>query len=175
MKKKSNKIDWDFYAIIHDILQNEDIKMLSRINHHGKSILNHSLKVAIISYRIGKKLKLDKISLARGALLHDFFLYDWNNGAKVLGYKFYEIHKMHAFIHPRIALANARNHFQLNRIECDIISRHMFPLTLLPPRYKEGWLVMIVDKWVTFRETPQYMRFIRNKNEPRRNLGDCLS
>ena len=34
----------------------------------------------------------------------------------------------------------------MNRIEADIISKHMFPLTFNPPRYKESVIVCIVDK-----------------------------
>jgi len=64
---------------------------------------------------------------------------------------------MHGFTHPLTALNNASERFKLNRIESDIIRRHMFPLTLIPPRYKESWLVMIVDKIVTIGEIPQYL------------------
>ena len=44
------------------------------------------------------------------------------------------------------ALENARRVFELSEVECDIIRKHMFPLTPVPPRYREGWLVVLADK-----------------------------
>ncbi len=48
---------------------------------------------------------------------------------------------------------NARNDFELTRVEEDIISRHMFPLTLRPPMCKEAWIVCAADKYCALRET----------------------
>ncbi|MDC7126279.1 MAG: phosphohydrolase [Spirochaetales bacterium] len=154
----TRKIDPEFFNIISEILENDDVKKLGTIKHHGKSILNHSLKVALYSFNIGKRLKLDMHSLTRGAILHDFFLYDWNNSSEMPKRKFYEFYKMHGFVHAKIALDNARACFDLNKIECNIIIRHMFPLTIIPPRYPESWVVMLVDKWVATKEIPQYIK-----------------
>ena len=151
----------DFDRIIQDILSHDDIRMLDSINHHGSSILDHSMKVARLAWKWGNRLHLDSRSLARGALLHDFFLYDWNRESLHPHKRFYEIHKMHGFTHPVTALNNAKERFHLNRIERDIIKRHMFPLTLIPPRYPESWLVMIIDKIVAVSELPMYLRSLR--------------
>ena len=56
------------------------------------------------------------------------------------------LRKKHAFFHPSAALENARRVFELSEVECDIIRKHMFPLTPVPPRYREGWLVVLADK-----------------------------
>ena len=45
------------------------------------------------------KLNCDKGSLVRGALLHDYFLYDWHQPHKEYG--------LHGFTHPSTALRNA--------------------------------------------------------------------
>lgn len=156
-------IDRDFYTLVHDILDHGDVRKLAHINHHGESILHHSLKVALLSWRWGKRFGLDTTSLARGALLHDFFLYDWSTVKINPNRRFYEIHKMHGFVHPLVALNNAQERFHLNKLERDIIRRHMFPLTLIPPRYRESWLVMIVDKLVAIGEIPQYIQYLREK------------
>ena len=29
----------------------------------------------------------------------------------------------------------------------------MWPLTIVPPIYREGWIVTMVDKWCSFMET----------------------
>lgn len=50
------------------------------------------------------------------------------------------------------AYHNAKKYFDLNEIEKDIILKHMFPLTITLPRYKETFLVLIVDKIVSSKE-----------------------
>ena len=35
----------------------------------------------------------------------------------------------------------------------DIIKKHMWPLTVIPPSYKESWVVTVADKYVSARET----------------------
>ena len=37
----------------------------------------------------------------------------------------------------------------MNKRVANIIERHMFPLNIIPPRYKEGWVVTYVDKKVS--------------------------
>jgi len=164
-----NYRDMEFSAIIMDILEHEDVRKLDQISHHGKSILNHSLKVSYLSWKWGRRLHWDTRSLARGGLLHDFFLYDWSRVSLHPDRKFYEIHKMHGFTHPLTALNNASERFRLNKVERDIIRRHMFPLTLIPPRYKESWLVMIVDKIVALGEIPQFLKYSDHDRKGFRN------
>lgn len=56
--------------------------------------------------------------LIRGALLHDYFLYDWHNQLTP--------HHLHGFFHPGVALRNASMDVELTPIEHDIIKKHMF-------------------------------------------------
>lgn len=65
-------------------------------------------------------------------------MYDWHYEKPYKG--------LHGFIHPEIALKNADEHFELNKIERDIIKKHMWPMTVVLPKYKESYVVMIVDK-----------------------------
>lgn len=44
---------------------------------------------------------------------------------------------------------------ELTPIEHDIIKKHMFPLTLVPPKYLESWIVCWIDKKCSTRETLQ--------------------
>ena len=37
--------------------------------------------------------------------------------------------------------------------ERDVIAKHMFPLTLRPPRFRESWIVCLADKWCPLEET----------------------
>ena len=99
-----------------------------------------------------------------GALLHDFFLYDWrNHDAPDLPRE-----KYHGIEHPRIALKNAEKYFPLNEIERDIIVKHMWPLTLMPPRYKESFIVTFADKYLSSKEFFDEFKKQAVKKRPRR-------
>ena len=52
----------------------------SFIQHGSTTLYNHCRNVALLSLKIadGLRLKVDHKSLVRGALLHDYYLYDWN-------------------------------------------------------------------------------------------------
>ena len=41
---------------------------------------------------------------------------------------------------------------KLNKVEEDIILKHMWGATVAPPRYKEGYIVTIVDKYWAIKE-----------------------
>ncbi len=138
----------EFHDSVNDILANEEFIKLKNYFHHNSSIYEHAVNVAYFSYRICKFMKLDHRSAARGALLHDFFLYDWRN---------HDVpdlprEKYHGIEHPGIALTNAEKHFVLNDMEKDIIVKHMWPLTISPPRYKESFIVTFADKYLSSRE-----------------------
>ena len=137
----------EFKTIIKDITTNPNIIALKeRIQHANNSRFYHCLCVSYYTYIICKKLNLDYISAARGALLHDFYFYDWRD-KNVEGQK-----RFHAFRHPRIALNNALDLFELNEIEKDIILKHMWPLTVLLPSYFESYIVTLVDKYCATHE-----------------------
>ncbi len=117
------------------------------IQHGTTSLYQHCISVAYRSIIIAVKfnLNIDMRSMIRGALLHDYYLYDWHNK---------EVRsKLHGFHHPRIACENATRDFQLNPIEQDIIRRHMFPLTPKPPKHKEAWVICVADKVCSLQET----------------------
>lgn len=140
---------------LHELLKDEKIlKMNEFIQHGNVTCLQHCVSVAYFSYAFCKQfnLKVDEQSLIRGALLHDYFLYDWH--IKELG------RKWHGFRHPMASLHNAKQDFQLTRIEKDIILNHMWPLTLLHiPHYKESWIVCIMDKLCGTCETMGWSLF----------------
>lgn len=141
----------DYLCIVEDILAHDEFRKLNEFTQHGEtSVLEHSLKVSFLVFLIGhKKRKIDVVSLTRGALLHDFFLYDWHEKKSKSGRKGF-----HGFTHPKTALINAEKYFSLNPIEKDMIRTHMWPLTLLHfPKYRESRLLCRVDKIVSLKET----------------------
>ena len=150
----------EYYEIIREIEEHEEFLKLKEYFHHNSSIYVHVQDVAYLSYRICKFLKLDYCSAARGALLHDFFLYDWRNH----DVPDLSSNKFHGIAHPGIALANARKHFSVNEIEADIIRKHMWPLTIIPPKYKESFIVSFADKYLSSKEfISEYKKRIKQR------------
>ena len=134
-----------YYEIINDnafdILNNEKFNSQKKFMQHGKtSTYDHIFNVAVMSLQISNKfnIKCDEKSLIRGALLHDYCLYDWHENDKS--------HRLHGFRHAKTALINARNDYDLNSIEENIIYTHMFPLNLRLPKYKESMIICLADK-----------------------------
>lgn len=126
---------------IEDLSRNGSfVNMRHYIQHGQTDCLLHSIAVAYFSYAAAMRLNLslNKKCLIRGALLHDFFLYDWHESNAG--------HRLHGFTHPGTALENALRGWELGDIEKDIISKHMFPLVPALPRFKESILVCIADK-----------------------------
>lgn len=60
---------------------------------------------------------------------------------------------LHAFTHPKTALENASKLFSLNEKECDIILKHMWPVTIKLPKYKESYIITLVDKYCALEES----------------------
>ena len=122
------------------------------VQHGDTSTLWHSIAVAYYSLWLARRLGIGRRvrSLVCGALLHDYFLYDWHDKDPS--------HRLHGFTHPRRALENAAADWELTDRERDIILHHMFPLTPLPPRSREAWLVCLADKLCATAEVLGYWR-----------------
>ena len=152
--KLSAKEKTFFWEEVRQVCSSSRMNKSRTFYQHGKiNIYVHSLRVAYICYYWVKKyhLHVDEKALIRGALLHDYFLYDWHD-------KEHEHKRPHGFFHPSAALCNAKQDFILTRKEENIIQRHMFPLTLIPPGCKEAWLVCMADKVCSTRETVRERR-----------------
>jgi len=130
-----------------EIIASPEMQSMKKFIQHGDvSVYGHSLAVAAVSVKFAKfmGIRVNRRSLIRGALLHDFFLYDWHDGWDLL----------HGFKHPRLALKNAEKQFALNHKERNIIRKHMWPMTLINiPTHREAWIVCIIDKYCSLLET----------------------
>ena len=112
------------------------------VQHGQTTTLDHVAAVAYLSLFLvrGLGLRCDERSLVRGALLHDYYLYDWHDHQAAPD-------NWHGFTHPRHALRNAERDFpDLTNLERDIIAHHMFPLVPSPPRHREALVVSLADK-----------------------------
>jgi len=151
--------DKEYMECIEQMIGHKLVQSMKNYCQHGTTTtLTHCIHVSYLSYQICKKLGLDYQAAARGGLLHDFFLYDWHTHCKETKERF------HGFYHPRKALNNAKREFELTEKEKDIILKHMWPLTVIPPKSWEGMVVMYADKICTIKE--MYENAISRKMAP---------
>ena len=146
---KKNIEQLPFYDCISDIYENEKIQQLKDYTHHiCTTRLQHSLNVSYYNYIICNRLGFNAVSAARAGLMHDMFYYDRKES---------DI-KSHHSEHPVIAAKNAKEIFDTDTLENDIIETHMWPVTFRLPRYKEGYVIVIVDKYCAVLEylAPKY-------------------
>ncbi len=146
--------DKEYMSIVGDLLKNKKLQQLDDITHHHYTTrLVHSLFVSYVSYKVAKSMNLDYVSTARAGLLHDFFLEE-REEVEMLGLG------SHNCAHPKIALKNAEKITDLNKVEKDIILKHMFLCTfkIRFPRYQESFIVSMVDKYCAISEVTKPSR-----------------
>lgn len=154
-------------ALGGEVLRSDQMQALRAFRQHGSvSRYAHCLSVAYLSLAMARRLRLhvDARCMVRGALLHDFFLYDWHDKGRRS--------PLHGFTHPGVAERTAREHFPLTKAECEVIRRHMFPLTPAWPKTREAMLVSLADKVSAVMETlgiPAGMRIVRACDEVHAN------
>ena len=149
--EEKETIELEFINIAETLLENSALRALSQFDHHrGKTRLEHVREVAYLSFQWGRRLSLDCNAIVRGALLHDLFYYDW----------LHEGPRFHGFRHHNIALKNAHKVTCLSKKEEDIIKKHMWPLTVIPPVYMESLIVSVID---TFCSARDYIDFKEHK------------
>ncbi len=133
----------EFNEAIADLLESPLVQSMDGMEQHSKNatLLDHLVYTSYISFVICKRLGLNEIDAARGALLHDFRTKDTKSFI------------INIFTHSKLALKEASTHFELTKLEEDIIKKHMWPATpLLFPRYKESFVVSLVDKYCATME-----------------------
>lgn len=134
--------DEKYRLIADEIIEHPEYLKLKTQQHHLLCTrFDHCLTVSHYTYHVAKLLKMDVASATRAALLHDFFM-DPNDtkGVDTL------------INHPEMALTKANKHFKLNHKEKNAIAAHMFPIGRIKPKYKESWLVTVIDTFVALYE-----------------------
>lgn len=167
----SNENSEGYLEIVEDLLETDEVKSLEQYEQHFEiNRLQHVISVSYLTYIICKKFNLDYNEATRAAIMHDLVYYDWRNG-ETGGW-----HKNHGYKHPKYACFNAKELCgDISKLQWDIILKHMWPLTVIPPKYKEGFVVTFSDKYCATREvlysfSKKYKdKFLRdveeNKNE----------
>lgn len=144
-----------------EIISSDGMQLEKQFIQHGSvSVYAHSVAVAVMCVRLAMLLPfaVDLRALVRGALLHDYFLYDWHDGDKS--------HRLHGFRHARFAFNNAKRDFELGEVEKNMILSHMFPLGIVLPRFRESVILCIADKICATAETSvgcfaKFIMFVR--------------
>lgn len=149
----------DYYKIIKGIIEAPEFIKRKNYRHHGEiSVYEHSISVSMVSYLVAQKINIqfgkqifNEVDVAVGGILHDFYYNDYTKDKTKKPF-----FKQHGFVHAREALENSKIHFPeyLNKRIENIIVRHMFPLNIIPPKYKEAWLITMVDKYVSMEVFP---------------------
>ena len=132
--------DWNaFLTCLDGLLDEPQVQIMRSLPHHpGVNCYEHSVFVAYVAFRLARRWNLDYRSCARGGLLHDLYLYRWNDQSAHPG--------LQCFDHPEFALRNASELTNLSKLERNIILAHMWPLALHLPRSREAWTVSLADK-----------------------------
>ncbi len=138
LEKEAYEWDDDYMECVSDIMASPVFQSMDRYIQHGNTTTKaHCIQVSYLSYRICRRYSWDYVAAARAGLLHDLFLYDWHT----------EKNHIHGFTHPRVAMENAKKYFDITPHEQNIILRHMWPLTPVPPKSREGIVIVYADKF----------------------------
>ncbi|UWP60412.1 HDIG domain-containing metalloprotein [Ruminococcus gauvreauii] len=151
MKQSKAIMNREFFECIRDIIYHPVVLQMKQFSQHcDTDCYQHCLMVAYYNFSICKSLGLDARSAARGGMLHDLFLYDWRKHREKTGDHF------HAMTHPWTAYRNAKKYFSINTVEKEIITKHMWPVTFIPPRHPETYVICLTDKYCGTLEIAEY-------------------
>lgn len=163
----SEERDTEFFDIIRDLYYTDEVQGQKIYDQHSSiNRLDHITSVTYTTYCWAKKSGLDVRAAVRAALLHDLVYYDWHDKEMW--------HRPHGFKHPRFAMKNARLlNKEITPKEENIILRHMWPLTIIPPKSKEGWVVTLCDKYCATNELliADHKFFRKRFEEAKKRLG----
>lgn len=143
-----HNVEQEYIDYITEFAKSDIVREMKKYTQHGDTTTyEHCLKVSYYSYKMAKRLGLNAKACAIGGLLHDLFLYDWHDKERPGKHEFI---LPHGFTHSVVAERNAKKFFNIDEMCSDIIITHMFPLTIWKvPKYKESYVVLTVDKYLS--------------------------
>lgn len=139
----------DVYRYGEKIVNTDIFRRAMYQTHHRKTTVgDHSASVAEMSLRISRRMPIigaDERTLVLAALTHDLGI--------VGRYEKYPNELVTYFRHPGDSAKIAMELLpDMNKKFYRTISRHMFPLTILPPTSREGIIISLADKFVAIKE-----------------------
>ena len=116
------------YAILQQYDENPQVQRMREFIQHGDvTTYQHCKNVVLVSFWLNRRFHLgaDETSLAVGAFLHDFYLYDWHKRSSFRGLR--RLFEMHGFAHPGSACVNAERCFAITRKEQNHLEPYVAP------------------------------------------------
>ena len=155
--------------IYQTFLKDERIQRMKDIPmHRGSNCYEHSFKVAKKAVKNAinfYKKNVDLVVVLIGAILHDYYLYDWRKDRSK--------RKGHGKNHPKIASANASRDFDIPPEVKEVIETHMWPFNFKQyPHSREAKLVANADNSVA---TVEALTSIAYKKKRRQKYLDYIS
>ena len=146
-----------------DILSSARFRKAGTIPHHkDSSVADHSVRTAERCLRIclwlnRRGIEVSHRDTVRACLLHDIGMTE----DRVFESRSWR----KAFSHPQTGARIAKKEFDANTEQSNAIARHMWPICVLPPRHRTGWIVLAADKYVSVREAADVLK---NRRQVRR-------
>lgn len=169
----------EWFELVEKILLHDEFQRRKLFVHHSHiSVWDHSILVSFKAFIASKYFNADSRICAIAGLLHDFYPEAWQKNpeldliddgkyTKNLDVK-KTLFKKHGFTHAAEAAKNYLKYFPEleDKKITNSIKRHMFPLNIIPPRYKEGFIITAVDKYNSCHELPSLTLvpiYVKNK------------
>ena len=158
--KISNELKAKLEEIYQTFLHDEKILRMKKIPmHRGSNCYIHSFKVTKLAIKRAirhKKGNLEVILL--GAILHDYYLYDWRVEK--------EKRNEHIYKHPYIAIENAIRDFGIHEPVRKVIETHMWPFNFTHfPASKEARIITLADKTIYIKEIVCSSRYKKKREQ----------
>ena len=158
VQEQKDKLESIYQTFLNDdrILRMKEIPM-----HRGSNCYIHSFRVAKKAIKNAIRLFKKNIDLEVvliGAILHDYYLYDWRSNR--------EYRKGHAKNHQKIASENASRDFDVPLEIKKVIESHMWPFNIKSfPNTREAKVVSFADKSVATMEAFTSKKYKVRKRE----------
>ena len=118
----------EYFEFVKDLLDSDVVNEMKNFRHHySTTCYQHCINVSYYNYLV------------------------WRDREKKKG------EMPHGMTHPKVALNNAKQHFEIGKREEDMIVKHMWPLTLKFPKYAESYVIVCIDKYTAMLEIGSYL------------------
>ena len=158
MNLRYEEIRKEVFRLGKDILQSDRFAKAAQVPHHLRSnIAAHSIRTAQYALALAKWLNHHHITVSeadvvRTALLHDIGMTEDR--------VFRSPPPLKAYTHPWRGSHIGRDEFRLKQRHVHAIRRHMWPICILPPANRIGWIVLAADKYCSHLELKRDLRKI---------------
>ena len=154
-ERKRELEDIYYYFLNHEkILKMKEISM-----HRGSNCYIHSFKVAKLAIKRALCHKRgDLYIILVGAILHDYYLYDWRIERDKM--------KNHMSSHPYTAAKNAVRDFNIPEEIVNVGQSHMWPVNFKEfPKTKEARIISNADKAIYTKEIICSKRYKKKREQ----------